>query len=381
VTDLRAQPARRTAPAPFAERVVDHSAIAHNVRVLLERAGRPVMAVVKADAFGHGAVEVATTALAAGATWLGVATVDEALRLRAAGFECPVFAWLVDPWSDLDAAIRLRVTLSCPNIETLEAIVDASARVGGVASVHLEIDTGMARGGATASDWNGLCRAARAAEARGGIRVEGVWSHLALASDPGPSSVARALAEFDAGVAVARGCGLHPSELHIANSAGALAHPETRMSMVRAGAAVYGIETVVGERYGLRAAMRVTSRVIQLRRVGAGTGVGYHHSFVTAADAALALVPIGYGDGVPRALSHGGRVVIGGRSFAIRGLISMDQLVVEVDSGVRLGDEVVLVGSAPGDPSIAEWSAVASTIPHELLTGFGARVALRHIRD
>ena len=152
------------------------------------------------------------------------------------------------------------------------------------------------------------------------------------------------------------------------------------MTMVRAGAALYGIETVTGARYGLRPAMRVTSRVIQLRQIPAGTGVGYHHSFVTASDTALALIPVGYGDGVPRALSHGGRVVIGGRSFAIRGLVSMDQLVAEVDGDVRLGDEVVLIGGAPGEPSAAEWASLASTIPHEVLTGFGTRVALRHSR-
>lgn len=380
MTPLRSDSGRRTAPAALATRVVDHSAIAHNVRTLLERTGRPLMAVVKADAFGHGAVEVASTVLAAGATWLGVATVDEALHLRRAGFDHPVFAWLVDPWSDLESAVALRISLSCPNLGTLAAIVDA-ATGGAVPRVHLELDTGMSRGGATALEWPALCAAAHAAEADGAIVVEGVWSHLALASEPGPHSVAAAVAAFDAGVAVARSAGLHPAQLHIANSAGALAHPETRMTMARAGAALYGIETVTGAEHGLRAALRFTSRVIQLREVAPGTGVGYHHSFVTAAATVLALVPVGYGDGVPRALSHGGRVVIGTRSFPVRGLISMDQLVVEVDDGVRLGDEVVLIGAGDGEPSIAEWSALASTIPHELLTGFGSRVALRHSRS
>ena len=380
MTDLRSEPEQRTTPTPLATRVVDHGAIAHNVRTLLDRAQRPVMAVVKADAFGHGAVEVAATALAAGATWLGVATVDEALSLRGAGFDAPIFAWLIDPWSELEAAIRLRVSLSCPNLGTLDAIAVASARAGVAALVHLELDTGMARGGAAAGEWVALCAAAREAELRGALVVDGVWSHLALASDPAPQSVASALAEFAAGAEVARLAALRPAELHIANSAGALAHPETRMTMVRAGAALYGIETVTGARYGLRPAMRVTSRVIQLRQIPAGTGVGYHHSFVTASDTALALIPVGYGDGVPRALSHGGRVVIGGRSFAIRGLVSMDQLVAEVDGDVRLGDEVVLIGGAPGEPSAAEWASLASTIPHEVFTGFGTRVALRHSR-
>ena len=373
-------PVALAARRALATRSVDHAAIAHNVRTLLAASGRPVMAVVKANGFGHGAREVAATALAAGATWLGVATVDEAVDLRAGGFTCPVFAWLIDPWSDLESAITHGITLSCSNVETLGAIAQTARRSGLVARVHLELDTGMARGGATPAAWPGLCLAARDAERAGSVTVDGVWSHLALASVPGAHSVAHPLSVLRAAAAVATAAGLSLAHVHIANSAGALAHPDTALTMVRAGAAVYGIETVDGETHGLRPALRVTSRVTQLRDVAAGTGVGYHHSYRVAATSRLALVPIGYGDGVPRALSRGGRVVIGGRSFPIRGVISMDQLMVEVDAGVRLGDEVVLIGANPGEPTVTEWAALAGTIPHEVLTGFGDRVALDHLR-
>jgi len=371
----------QTAPLPLAIRSIDHSAIAHNVRVLLAASGRPVMAVVKADAFGHGAREVAETALAAGATWLGVATVAEAVQLREGGLRCPIFAWLVDPWTDLELAVANGVTLSCANVETLDAIAAAAGRTGIVARVHLELDTGMARGGAAPAQWPSLCIAARAAETTGAVAVEGLWSHLALASVPDPRSVAHPLAVLQAADSLARAAGLRPTHRHIANSAAALAHPDTALSLVRAGAAVYGIETVEGAAHGLRPAMRVTSRVTQLREVAPGTGVGYHHAYRVPVRSHIALVPVGYGDGVPRALSDGGRVVIGGASYPVRGLISMDQLMVEVDSRVRLGDEVVLIGAGPGEPTVLEWAALAGTIPHEVLTGFGARVALDHVRQ
>lgn len=367
----------RTTARPLAVRTVDHAAIARNVGRLRTAAGVPVMAVVKADAFGHGAVEVARTVLAAGAVWLGVATIDEALALRAAGINEPIFAWLIDPWCDLTAAIAQGVTVSCANLETLAAIRDAAAGLGQVAEIHLELDTGMARGGSTAELWDGLCAAAVSEHV---VHVGGIWSHLALAGRPGERSIRGAIELFRRGVAAARRVGLEPRELHLANSAATLEHPSARLTMVRAGAAVYGIETVSGRRHGLEPALRLVSRVTQLRRVVGGTGVGYLHAYRTAAATSLALIPIGYGDGVPRALSDRGFVSIGGRRYPIRGTISMDQLVVEVDDRVRLGDEVVLLGDPDrGEPTAAEWAELAQTIPHEILTGFGGRIAREHV--
>jgi len=358
-------------------RTIDHGAIARNIGRLLETSRRPLMAVVKADAFGHGAAEVARTALAAGASWLGVATIDEALALRKAGIGAPVFAWLVDPWCDLAAAIDRGITLSCANLETLFAIEQAAA--GRPVDVHLELDTGMARGGAAPATWDDLCFVAARLQRTGSIRVTGAWSHLALAARPGPTAVANAAAAFTVAIAAASAAGLTPTQLHLANSAAALAHPEAGFTLVRAGAAVYGIETVEGHTFGLEPALRFTSRVTQLRAVPAGTGIGYLHRFRTRADAVLALVPVGYGDGVPRALSGGGWVGVDGRPCAVRGTVSMDQLVIEVDSTVELGAEVVLLGSArDNEPTVQDWAEIADTIPHDILSGLGRRVARTH---
>lgn len=376
----REEPNRPAGPAPLATRTVDHGAIARNVGRLLEASRRPLMAVVKADAFGHGAPEVARTALDAGASWLGVATVDEALALREAGIGAPVFAWLVDPWCDLAAAVDGNVTLSCANLETLMAIERVAAAAGRPADIHLELDTGMARGGAAPATWDDLCFVAARLERSGSIRVTGVWSHLALAARPGPTAIAEAIEAFTAGIAAASAAGLSPTQLHLANSAAALAHPEAGFTMVRAGAAVYGIETVEGHTFDLEPALRFTSRVTQLRTVPAGTGVGYLHRYRTRTDAVLALVPVGYGDGVPRALSGGGWVSIDGRPCAVRGTVSMDQLVVEVDTTVGLGAEVVLLGSArDNEPTVQDWAELADTIPHDILSGLGGRIALTHI--
>ena len=357
----------------IATRIVDLGAIARNIARIRDITATPILAVVKADGFGHGIIEVATTALNSGASRLGVATVDEALTPRSAGIVAPVLCWLADPWCDLRAAVAAGVTISCANIETLKAV----AALGGAAEVHLELDTGMSRGGAPRSAWNALFRAALAASS---VRVTGLWSHLALAADAAPEATTVQVQAFEQGIARARALGLEPGILHLANSAGALEHPDTWFDLVRCGAALYGIETVVGRTHALEPAMRVISRVTQLKRVVAGTGVSYNHAWVAPMDTTLVLVPVGYGDGIPRDLSHGGDVVIGGVRHPVVGAISMDQLAVDVgDAAVVLGDEVVLLGwPARGEPDSQEWAAVTGTIAHEILTGLGGRMDRRH---
>ncbi len=374
-------PADATVPAELATRVVDLAAIARNIGRLRARTGKAVMVVVKADAFGHGWFEVANTALAAGAEWLGVATVDEALALRRAGIRAPVLCWLADPWTRTADAVAAGVTVSCANVETLTAVATAARSTGVAGLVHLELDTGMSRGGSPIAGWDALCGAAASAEADGLLNVTGVWSHLALAADPDPLSTESQRLAFESGVTRARELGLAPAQLHLANSAAALEHDTTWFDVVRCGASVYGIETVHGVTHGLEPAMRVVSRATQLRQVPAGTGVSYNHAYVTDRPTTLVLVPVGYGDGVPRGLSHGGEVVIGGARHPIVGAISMDQLVVDVgDAAVALGDEVVLLGTpADGEPDAQEWADVTGTIAHEILTGLGGRMARRHI--
>lgn len=366
---------------PLATRIVDLAAIARNIGRLKARTGKAIMVVVKADGFGHGWREVAETAVSAGAEWLGVATVDEAIALREAGIEVPILCWLADPWTRNEDAVSKKVTISCANIQTLESVRAAARKTGSTALVHLELDTGMSRGGAPIASWDELCASAATAESVGELVVTGVWSHLSLAADPDPlSTVAQRLA-FESGVARARELGLVPRELHLANSAAALAHETTWFDVVRCGASVYGIETVRGVTHGLEPAMRLVSRATQLRQVPAGTGVSYNHAYVTDRPTTLVLVPVGYGDGIPRDLSHGGEAVIGGVRYPIVGAISMDQLVVDVgEAVVNLGDEVVLLGTpAAGEPDAQEWADVTGTIAHEILTGLGGRMARRHI--
>ncbi|WP_354569309.1 alanine racemase [Glaciihabitans sp. UYNi722] len=381
-------PAERFVPAAttpitaeLATRIVDLAAIARNIHRIRDHTRTAMMAVVKADAFGHGWLEVAHTALDAGAEWLGVATVDEALALRRAGITAPVLCWLADPWTNLTDAVNLQVTISCANRETLDAVAAVARMTGVVAQVHLELDTGMSRGGAPSNQWHDLCAAAAAFEEARELVVTGVWSHLALAVDPDPSSTADQKRAFDEGVAVARATGLSPAILHLANSAGALDHPDTWYDLVRCGASLYGIETVIGRSHGLESAMRVVSRVVQVRRVPAATGVSYSHAYVAEQETTLVLVPVGYGDGIPRGLSRGGEVVIGGMRHPVVGAISMDQLIVDVgDYPVALGDEVVLLGSPElGEPDAQEWADVTGTISHEILTGLGGRMARRHL--
>jgi alanine racemase len=381
-------PAERTSlpqsdaiPPKLATRIVDLDAIRRNVQRVRAITGTPMMAVVKADGFGHGMLEVADAVLSAGAEWLGVATVDEAILLRDAGVTAPVLCWLADPWTDLHGAVARGVTVSCANRQTLRAVSTAARATGVQALVQLELDTGMSRGGSPTLDWDELCVDAVMAEADGSVRVTGLWSHLALAADPAPTATEAQTAAFERGVATARSYGLRPDLVHLANSAGALEHPHTWFDLVRCGASLYGIETVADRRHGLEPAMRVVSRVIQLRRVAPGTGVSYNHAWVADRHSTLVLVPVGYGDGIPRGLSHGGEVVIRGIRHPVVGAISMDQLVVDVgDHPVALGDEVVLLGSpAAGEPDAQEWAAVTGTIAHEILTGLGGRMARRHI--
>ncbi|MET0806602.1 MAG: alanine racemase, partial [Lacisediminihabitans sp.] len=333
----------------------------------------------KADGYGHGAVQSARAALAGGAAWLGVADLDEAHELRAAGIDAPVLCWLADPWTNLTDAVAATITSSCANIETLQAVAAAAAATGTAAQVHLELDTGMARGGAESSRWAELCAAAAAS----GVEVTGIWSHLALAADPDPLSTTAQKIAFDEGVETARELGLSPRVLHLANSAAALDHEQTWFDLVRCGAGVYGIETVRNRNHALEPAMRVVSRATQVRRVPAGSGVSYNHAYVTDRETTLVLVPVGYGDGVPRGLSRGGQVVIDGRRHPIVGAISMDQLVVDVgDAPVALGAEVVLLGSPRhGEPDAQEWADVTGTIAHEILTGLGGRMAREHINQ
>ncbi|MDC5698875.1 alanine racemase, partial [Intrasporangium calvum] len=295
----------------LAAAVIDLAAIAANVRTLRSTAAVPVMAVVKADAFGHGAVPVARTCLAAGAAWLGVTRISEAIALRRAGIAAPVLAWLHDTRL---AARALRhdvdIAVSSPGDLALVATHGASAPV----RVHLKLDTGMHRSGCPAEEWAGLVRAAAVLERAGTVRVVGIWSHLSHGGEPGAVATHRQLLMFRIGLDLARGAGLRPDVVHLANTAATQANPAlTRHDLVRIGAGLYGIGT------GLTPAMTLTSRVTQVRHAPAGRGVGYDHLHRTTRRTNLALVPLGYADGIPRAATGRAEVWVRGRRAPLIG--------------------------------------------------------------
>ena len=360
---------------------VDLGAIADNTRWFAARAdGATLMAVVKADGFGHGAVPVARTALAAGAAWLGVARTREALALRAAGIEAPILAWLLEPGL-VRAAVDNGVDLSVSSVDDLRQIieVDCARR----AFVHLKLDTGLHRAGAAVESWAELVGQAARLERQGRIRVRGIWSHLSHGDVLGHPNNVRQREALAAGVAVARALGVHPSVTHLANSGGVIQMGAAGCSMVRVGAGLYGIDVfnVGNGPLRLRPAMTIAARIVGIRRVRAGEGIGYGHTTLAARDTNLALIPLGYADGLPRFAGPQASLWCGGRRVPLVGRISMDQCSVDVgDLPVTVGDAVTVVGDGTdGAPTVADWAGWAGTIPHEILTHIGSRVPRQSI--
>ena len=367
--------------------LVDTDAIRGNVAVLVERArGAQVMAVVKADAYGHGLLPSSHAAVAGGASWLGVAFVEEALALRAAGLRTPVLAWLYSPQEDLAPAVAAGIDLGVHDVSQLVRMQVAAAAVGRTARVQLKVDTGLSRGGATTEQWPDLCEAAAKAEADGALQVTGLWSHFAFA-DGGPDhevNLAQA-AVFAQALEVADRAGLRPEVRHLANSAATLTAPATHYDLVRPGLAVYGLSPVpqLGRpaEFGLRPAMSLRSTVALVKRVPAGAGVSYRHRYTTSRETTLALVPLGYADGVPRSATNTVEVLLGGRRRRIAGTVCMDQFVLDVGADeVAAGDEVVLFGPGDdGEPTAQEWADALGTIDYEIVSRVGARVPREHL--
>ncbi|MBV9092941.1 MAG: alanine racemase [Streptosporangiaceae bacterium] len=357
--------------------VVDLAAISGNVATLCKRVrGSQVMAVVKADGYGHGMMPAARAALAGGATWLGVADMSEGLALRRAGITAPVLC-LMAVGEPADA-IAGGIDLTAGSAAFAAAVAAVAQRAGVPARLQLKADTGLGRGGATRADWPALVDAALAAQARGLVRVTGLWSHFACADMPGHPSVAAQLAAFADAVALAEKAGVTPEIRHIANTAAGLTVPESRLDLVRFGGAVYGLSTLPGGAPGwLRPAMTLRARLALVKRVPPGSGVSYGHRYVTARETRLGLVPLGYADGVPRAATGLPLVSARGRRWPVAGTVCMDQFVVDFgDEPVSEGEEVVLFG--PGDDGEAtaqEWGEALATISYDIATGIGGRVA------
>ena len=364
--------------------VIDLEAIRHNVRHLVEFAAPArLMAVVKADAYGHGVLPVARAALEAGAEWLGVAHISEALALRAAVIHVPVLAWLHTANSDFHAAIAADIDLGCSGWE-LPLIVAAARQLRKPARIHLKIDSGLGRNGSTPEDWADLVARARQAEVTDDVTVVGIFSHLAVADEPSRVETDEQIEVFTRAIAQAQAAGLSPMVRHLANSAGVLSRPDTHFDLVRAGLAIYGLSPFADQTstdLGLRPAMTLRTLVSVCKDVPAEQGVSYGLNYRTTAPTTLALIPLGYADGIPR-IATGGPVRIDGVTYPVVGRIAMDQMVIDlgeaalVASGASMiGTEAVLFGPGDdGEASVDEWAAAAGTINYEVVTRISPRV-------
>ncbi|WP_353951066.1 alanine racemase [Knoellia sp. S7-12] len=361
---------------------IDLDAISDNVRELDRRSpGAEVMAVVKADAYGHGLVPSARAAVAGGATWLAVAQLNEALQLRAAGVTTPLLTWLFVPGVDFGAAIDADIDISVAAPWALDGVVAAARERGRPARVHVKVDTGLARNGALGQGWTELIAALGPVVAEGAVEVIGVWSHFALADAPQHPTVLTQRERFVEAAAELERAGIRPQLRHLANSAATLTNPDAHFDMVRPGLAVYGLSPVpdlgAPQDFGLREAMRVTARLALVKQASVGQGVSYGHIYTTPADTTLGLVPVGYADGIPRHAGNVGPVKVGDRRLTVAGRVCMDQFVLDLGAGYAggAGDEVVILGRGVDDePTAQDWAVAIDTINYEIVTRMSDRL-------
>ncbi len=374
---------------PRAQIVVELPAIRHNVGLLRAHTGVDVMTVVKADGYGHGMAPAARAARQGGATWLGVATIDEALALRRAGDTGRILCWLGVPGEDYAAAVAADVDVT---VYTAAELAEVVAAVGDrPARVQVKVDTGLSRGGASRASWQDLFALAGDHERQGTIRVTGVWSHFACSDEPDHPANDAQEAAFEDALALAAGAGLEPEVRHLANSAAAILRPSARYDLVRCGLASYGLDPAPGhtpdlsqpDRPGLVPAMHVSARLALVKRIDAGDGVSYGHTWHAERPTTVGLVPVGYGDGVPRHAGNRAETLVGDRRRPIRGRVCMDQLVVDLgDDHADPGDEVVLFGTGLfGEPTAQDWAEWCDTISYEIVTRIGGRFERRYVDE
>ncbi|MDH6440666.1 alanine racemase [Streptomyces sp. SAI-144] len=380
-----------TAPtAPLRARAeIDLAALRANVRALRARAsGAAVMAVVKSDAYGHGAVPCARAAVEAGASWLGTATPEEALALRKAGLPGRIMCWLWTPGGPWREAIEADLDVSVSGMWALRELVAAAREAGLPARVQLKADTGLGRSGCQpGEDWAELVAEALRAQSEGLLRVTGVWSHFACADEPGHPSIAAQLTLFREMLAYAEGQGVRPEVRHIANSPATLTLPESHFDLVRTGIAVYGIspspELGGPADFGLRPVMTLSASIALVKHVPGGHGVSYGHRYVTPGATTLGLVPVGYADGIPRHASGAGPVLVEGKWRTVAGRIAMDQFVVDLGGDEpATGTRAVLFGPGDrGEPTAEDWAQASGTIAYEIVTRIGTRVPRVYVNE
>ena len=361
-----------------AEAIVDLSAIAENITKIRAVAGVPVMAVVKADAYGHGLIPVAQTALVAGAQWLGVALLEEALALRAAGISAPILCWLTPPGSDYRGAIRSDIDLAVPSIQIYKEIVLASQLASQRARIHIEVDTGMTRGGFL-DEWETFIELLD--NSRDDVEIVGIFSHFARADEPGADQNAHQLKRFIQMSDDLNRIGIEPPLHHLSNSAATLIDAASHFDLVRVGIATYGLtpdreNLGSANSLGLRPAMTLKARLQLVKTVPAHSFVGYGATTETDRDTIIGVVAIGYADGIPR-IAKGAGVLSHGKKAPTLGRISMDQFVVDLgpETIAQAGEWVTIFSSGEdGGYTADDWGKASQSINYEIVTRIGQRV-------
>jgi alanine racemase len=367
------------APSPQAEAVIDLDTYRDNLAALAACApNSALMAVVKAEAYGHGMLPCAKAAREAGATWLGVATVDEALALRAGGDTGNVLCWLASPGADYDAAIDADIEVTASSAEQLAEILTTAAPTSIRPKVQLKVDTGLSRNGALGEQWTQLVAAAAAAQAAGSAEITGVWSHFACADEPDHPANDEQEQAFRTAVDELGAAGVVPALRHLSNSAATMTRPSAHFDLVRVGIASYGInpDRAMQHDVELKPVMTLQARLAGVKRVPAGTSVSYGQTWSTDRETTLGLVPVGYCDGIPRNASNRSEAAFDGERVAVVGTICMDQIVVDLgDLSAERGDLVTVFGpGTAGEPTADDWALAAGTIAYEVVCRLGGRV-------
>lgn len=361
---------------PVGRAEIDLDALRHNLAAIRSRTPAKIAAIVKANAYGHGILPVSRTLIEAGADLLGVAQLSEALELRTHEPDIPILTWIYAPGADLETGFRAGLEISVGAPWAIGEVLDAAKSFGGTARIHIEVDTGMSRGGfapaAIAEAGEVLARAV----SQGLVEIAGLWSHLARADEPQCGETERQLDRFNAIAKELKTLGIEPEVRHLANSAGTFWHSDTHLDMVRPGIALYGISPepaiATAAELGLEPVMTLSSTVIAARKAEQGTGVSYGYTEKTSGSVMLGTVPLGYADGIPRSASSRGPVCVAGVPSRIIGRICMDQVVIELPEGTGVGDEVIFYGA--GGPTVDEWAEAAGTIGYEITTRLGRHV-------
>ena len=354
---------------------VNLKAISNNIKLIKSKTAAQVLAVVKADAYGHGLIPVAKCAIDAGATWLGVALLEEAITLRDAGVKAPIISWLTPPSSDFKKAIELDIDIAIPSLKHLELVMAAGKAIGKKPRVHIEVDTGMSRGGLL-GEWPEFLIAIKGAD----LDVIGFWSHFARADEPDQIANQNQMTEFENKLFQLKEIGITPEYIHLANSAAALTNSGSHKDIIRLGISMYGLSPDVtnlgtSQELELEPAMTLKAEIHLVKRVPLGSPVGYGGTQTTSGDTKLAIITMGYADGIPRNTSSAAGVFVAGRKAAIIGRVSMDQFVVDLgpDSNAVAGDIAEVFG--PLGYSIDDWAAASGTINYEIVTRIAARVS------